>query len=474
MPTFPNHWAGISGSIEEEDASPLDAALRELREETNVGELFEEYFLREKEHASGAVSGDGNGRCVGDNVNGMIRSHIKAGLHVDVISKGSRGAFGGRTIRVYPFALTLPDAEMRHHVSQNLWSEIVMRGTEHDEMKFLTLDEFFDLNPCVPDLKLAFHHATSGAYLDLPDEVRKWEKDRINGAASLARMAISLAAKYSDENCSLGGYIIATNDINHKKCSMALSIAMLRPSMVPIVNIMKEFEKRMQLETKKQDIEKDLLNSLSSDGLKCVELGVDAVMTRYNEWESMKQRQTENTYTSKDFVVGTFSRSSTLKFIIEQLTKKLEEIRKNSTDPLSEQFTKKLLEIKKYSTDPSKTASKIQIICSQSTPGDEGKLMAADIPDASWLSDDDFAHELRNGHINIVIVGADCILHEGRGVVNKVGTAGLASMCKKSDVPIICCADMWKLWDDIHPPPLEDIFELIPMDLFDRVLVPTD
>lgn len=169
MPTFPKHWAGISGSIEEEDASPLDAALRELREETNVWELFEEYFRCEKEHASGAVSCDGNCRCVGDNVNEkcMIQSHIKAGLHVDVISKGSRDAFGGRTIRVYPFALTLPDAEMRNHGSQNLWSEIAMRGTEHDEMKFLTLDEFFDLNPCVPDLKLALHHATSGAYLDV-------------------------------------------------------------------------------------------------------------------------------------------------------------------------------------------------------------------------------------------------------------------------------------------------------------------
>lgn len=289
----------------------------------------------------------------------------------------------------------------------------------------------------------------------LPDEVRKWEKDRINGAASLARMAVSLAAKYSDENCSLGSDITASNDINHKKSSMALSIAMLRPSMVPIVNVMKEFEKRMHLETNKQDIEKDLLNSLSSDGLKCVELGVNAVMKRYNEWETMKQRQPENTHTSKDFVVGTFSRSSTLKFIIEKFTKQLDEIKKTPTDPF-------------------KTASKIRIICSQSTPGNEGKLMATDIPDASWLTDDDFAHELRSGRINIVIVGADCILHEGRGVVNKVGTAGLASMCKKSDVPIICCADKWKLWDDIHPPPLEDIFELIPADLFDRVLLPTD
>eukprot|EP00956_Cyclotella_meneghiniana_P008284 scaffold11039_cov21-Cyclotella_meneghiniana.AAC.2 len=36
MPTFPNHWAGISGSIEDTDDSPLEAAMRELEEETNL------------------------------------------------------------------------------------------------------------------------------------------------------------------------------------------------------------------------------------------------------------------------------------------------------------------------------------------------------------------------------------------------------------------------------------------------------
>lgn len=249
MPTFPNHWAGISGSIEENDASPLDAALRELREETNVEDLFQEYCRRGKSHASMAVSGSGsgNGRCVGGdevNENCVLGSHVTSGLYVDVMAKSSRDVFGGRTIRVYPFALTLPDAELKNHDGRNLWSEIAMKGTEHDEMKFLTLDGFFDLTPCVPDLKLAFHHATFGAYLDLPDEVRTWGTDRINGAASLARQAVSLAAAYSDETCSSGDETVASpdvlNQIKKNQPSMALSIAMLRPTMVPIVNVMKK------------------------------------------------------------------------------------------------------------------------------------------------------------------------------------------------------------------------------------------
>ena len=137
MPTFANHWAGISGSIEESDASPLEAAMRELQEETNVCDIL-------KDQTDDTL---------------QLQSCMKAGLHLDV-SKNTRGAFGGRIIRVYPFALTLP------HTMQSI-DKIEMRGTEHDAMKFVSLKEFMQLTPCVPGLQTAFHHATSGSFLEV-------------------------------------------------------------------------------------------------------------------------------------------------------------------------------------------------------------------------------------------------------------------------------------------------------------------
>lgn len=99
--------------------------------------------------------------------------------------------------------------------------------------------------------------------------------------------------------------------------------------------------------------------------------------------------------------------------------------------------------------------------------------MANDIPNATWLDDYDFQHHIREGKINLVIVGADCILSNHQGVVNKIGTNELARICKYSNVPIKCFADRWKLWDDIYPPPLERIFEVVSIELLDDVVVPT-
>ena len=139
MPTFPNHWAGISGSVEDEDCSPMEAAVRELREETNLCD----------------VPNDCNPR------RHNIQSYMKAGLYLD-IKKNTKDAFGGRVIRVYPFALTLPRQDS---TSNESLSNIEMRGTEHDMMKFVSIDEFLQLTPCVPELQTAFHHATTGAFL---------------------------------------------------------------------------------------------------------------------------------------------------------------------------------------------------------------------------------------------------------------------------------------------------------------------
>ena len=98
--------------------------------------------------------------------------------------------------------------------------------------------------------------------------------------------------------------------------------------------------------------------------------------------------------------------------------------------------------------------------------------MATDISGASWIPDKALIQRIKEGNINLIIIGADCILQNSQ-FVNKVGTLSLATCCKQSKVPIICFADRWKLWEDVYPPALEDIFELIPSsDIIDSVLIP--
>lgn len=386
MPSFPNHWAAISGSIEKHDASPFAAAVREIGEETNLGELLGDY------------------------------SHLLTrGLHVDVPRDETKGVFGGRVIRVYPFALRLPDFDGA------LWSKIEMRGTEHDQMKVQTISDLLDMkDPCVPSLVRAFHHATYGKYLDLPLDIKEWEKDRVNGAAHLSRQAVELASAHSQNKVQqLDGDL-----------SIPQQIAMLRPSMVPIVNVMNEFLRLTTLLSKDvEHIKKELLQSLTYEGERCIDLGCETLMKMIHESRS-------------NFVVGTFSRSSTLKIILQHTIEK--------------------------------SSSKLSVICSKSTPGDEGRLMATDISGACCIPDEEFKQQIIDGKIDIVIVGADCILLEGNGVVNKVGTAELATVCKQANVPIVSFADRWKIWEDCYCPPLEDIFELIPSDLFSNVVVPID
>ncbi|KAL9182678.1 hypothetical protein ACHAXT_013330 [Thalassiosira profunda] len=405
MPTFPGHWAGISGSLEDDDAGPLAAAARELGEETNLKDLFGKY------------SG-------GDDGAASLRTCLQQGLHVDVEKDRGRGAFGGRVIRVYPFSLTLP--------SSSLWSGIEMKGTEHDRMQFVDIADFLAMDePCVPSLRLAFHHATRGGYLKLPKEIRTWEEDRVNGAAFLARQAVALAATHT-----IPGEEDAPNAIDGQP-SAAKSIAMLRPSMVPIANVMREFDRRTQSHDNIDRVKDELLLSLDTEAKRCVDLAVETVLQYYKQWQ-LTSPSAELT-----FAIGTFSRSSTLRSIFERVQSALEH------------------------------TNHVSVVCSRSTPGDEGELMASDL-NAKWLPDESFQQQIEQGQINLVIVGADCILPEGRGIVNKVGTAALATTCKRCNVPIMCSADRWKLWDDEFPPPLEDIFEVVPSELLSKVLVPAE
>lgn len=208
----------------------------------------------------------------------------------------------------------------------------------------------------------------------LPKEIRTWEQDRVNGAAFLAREALILAADHTTHD---------TDDTDSKP-SMALSIAMLRPSMVPIVNVMNEFDRRTKVGEDKEKVRDEILQSLDTEVERCVDLGAKHILRLHKQWQ-LKQSSC-----GSKFVIGTFSRSSTMKLILGRVLAQ-------TTD--------------------------VEVVCSQSTPGNEGELMASDIPHAMWL-------------------------------------------------PIVCCADRWKLWEDEYPPALEEIFELVPSKLLEHVLVP--
>ena len=286
-------------------------------------------------------------------------------------------------------------------------------------------------------------------------------------------LAAAAAATYTADN--------TCQDETYEQPNLPLSIAMLRPSMVPIVNVMQEYDRRIQSTTNQAEndrVKDDLLHSLDEEIGKCVDLGVETIVRYYNQRQvkKKKKKSSSSLSNSERFTIGTFSRSSTMKNILLRVI----------------QETSKQEDQQSSSSVVAEEEARINIICSQSTPGDEGKLMASDIPNeiAKCLPDIAFQQYIQEGKIDIVLIGADCVLLSQKeeigindtttsssisGVVNKVGTSTLATVCKTSNVPMICCADRYKLWKDVFPPALEDIFELVDSKqlLVDHVLVPS-
>ena len=119
------------------------------------------------------------------------------------------------------------------------------------------------------------------------------------------------------------------------------------------------------------------------------------------------------------------------------------------------------------------------VVCSQSTPGDEGELMAKDL-DATWRTDQEM-YQLLNGEkkddepsVDLLLIGSDCVQPQTGSMVNKIGTKRLCEIAERNKVPVYCCADTWKVWNDIFPPPIEeDLFEFVPLNLVTKLLVPT-
>lgn len=435
MPTFPSHWAGISGSMEEGE-EPWQTAQRELQEETNlvpttVATLEEGETCSASETASVACE--------------FVQ---QGGLYLDVPFQKHR------IIRVYPFVVQLDATKGNVDTYQQ---RLQLRGTEHDTFQFLSVPELEQLEPTVPGLATAFHHATYGQYLDravLPAPVWQWSEDRVNGAATLANQVLELVVTYPTTTANLA------------------TIAMLRPTMVPIVNVLRAMEKAVLVRNNDQedpsqarhDAGREIRTSLEHEVDRAVQLGATSLRELFHEAQQQPCRSEQNPTV---FTIATFSRSST---ILKVVTQFLQELRKDA----------------QQSSQPSTT---IHILCAKSTPGGEGTLLQQDLAAATSDQDhvtvqgvdDDILHQsILQGSVNVVLVGSDCIMDEQ--VVNKVGTKALAETCRQaasaargslaSTTSMVCCADRWKLWEDAFPPPLEDIFECVPRSLLDNVWVP--
>lgn len=339
MPTFPSHWAACSGSIDNGE-TPFQAACRELREETNVEAI----------------------------------PNAQHGLFVDVETGQDR------VIRVYPFVVEVEED-----------FQLELRGTEHDRYQWISVEELAALQPTVPKLLEAFHHATFGRHLaGLPKAVREWAADEESGASTMTRNALQLL-------------------IDHPSLKPT-SLVMMRPSMVAIVQALREAQHRSP---------EDVLAELAAAAHTVVAKSVQALLPHLGQGR-----------------VAVFSRSATLVAILQELRRQ---------------------------------GHALDIVCGRSTPGDEGTLMAEDL-NAAWIEDDALQDRIRHGQVDVLLIGADCVLPES--IVNKVGTRRLAEAAVDAPCRVVAAADRFKVWDDVFAPPLEAIFEEIPRDLLDDLVVP--
>jgi translation initiation factor 2B subunit (eIF-2B alpha/beta/delta family)/8-oxo-dGTP pyrophosphatase MutT (NUDIX family) len=422
MPTFPSHWAACSGSIEEGE-TPTEAARREIQEETSA---FDDESGSAKEgppppfmHSYGLYvdvpfpsSSPTNQRKNGDG-------------NDDVDTRAPN-----RIIRVYPFLVDLP---------REAATRLQMGGTEHDAFQWVSLSELERLEPAVPGLAQAFHHASMGAYLsqesnhqtDNPVRIaRKWASDRESGANAMAMAALRILAQFEHPR--------QKSEMLH----LAECMIMMRPSMVAITNSLMRFKALVAgsvgvMADRKEHPAAIVSKQLEEEIDRAVQRALDVLRSTFK----LRRRDPSGTRDPSDPLhVVVFSRSSTLVSILRHLG----------------------------------AESNTTVTCSKSTPGNEGVIMAQDLSNVKIQAQvvDDAAlldpSWWRDHWVDAVLVGSDCIL--AHAVYNKVGTQALAEAANRARVPVICCGDTFKAWDDSFPPPVEDIFEPVPRRLLQHVV----
>jgi 8-oxo-dGTP pyrophosphatase MutT (NUDIX family)/translation initiation factor 2B subunit (eIF-2B alpha/beta/delta family) len=438
MPTFPGHWAACSGSIEPGE-TPWETCRRELMEETNLNSALAQPNRQSGLYVDVPLASNKN-----ENNN---KVHHNENQHVPQRTQ--------RTIRVYPFTVEIPVS----------W-DLQLRGTEHDRFEWITVDQLELLEPAVPCFAAAFHHATSCRYLTsvTPSE-REWASDHVSGASAMARRAVELLLSSESSDAE-----------NHHEQADPSRMIMMRPSMVAITNALQPIiQGKMQAQ--------HVLESLDTCQEQSINYAVSNILSLCRDLRRQQQQE------RRPLRIATHSRSSRLLAILQRVLMVRDEDEIDEIDDTDSNNDKIPLIIR-------------PIFCGESTPGNEGELLARDlnnsvslfgsvrsatgttIPVATCVDDATLYDmiAMRNSGVDLLLVGADCIYQDA--IINKVGTKRLAEAAANAAVAmaiastgssrchVVCCADRFKLWDDIFPPPLEDIFESVPMVLPDLVLVP--
>lgn len=214
--------------------TPYQAARRELIEETNVFTELE---------------------------NGVLEEQGGPYLGVPYISPSRRSGTQQtqtqkRIIRVYPFAV---------HISDDDANRFERRGTEHDDHKFVAFEELSNMeSQYVPGLLQAFHHATYGTFhREISDNVRCSSNDKENAASIMTQTANKLVTSNNNNNDNNDECRATT------RTTKARHIAMLRPSIVPIVNVMNRIIAEIGKESAVVAMESLFLHEMD----RCVEMG---------------------------------------------------------------------------------------------------------------------------------------------------------------------------------------------------------
>lgn len=298
---------------------------------------------------------------------------LQGGLYLDVPVHTLGNGRTTAIIRVYPFAVELPPGHT-----------LALRGSEHDSFQFVTVSELEALHPAVPGLSQAFHHATHARYLATTtttttsntnnsaycaasvDAVREWCSDTANGSAEMARNAVLLVERESSVDPA--------------------KLRLMRPGMVAITNALD----RCLSDDKSSP--RQVLEALQRDAELAVQYAVKFLQPLIEQ-----HHQRSNHHDSEPdslFTIATHSRSSTVLAVLQRI---LHTFQQRGGD--------------------------IRIVCSKSTPGDEGILMARDLGDgiAECVDDDVLLERIRTNSIDLLLLGCDCLTE--KDVVNKIGTA---------------------------------------------------
>jgi translation initiation factor eIF-2B subunit delta len=232
---------------------------------------------------------------------------------------------------------------------------------------------------------------------ELLDEI---SKDRIHGSTDLALVAlegISQVARDSDA--------VDLADFREQILSLIASLQSCRPSMVALHNLLE----RMRLPISQFDThDHETYRKLIIDH--CAEVRQFALDTQSRVVREMVK------LVKPDDVIMTHSISSTVKKIFEQLSE-----------------------------------TQIEIIVTESRPGDEGKVLAAYLVELGFRPTyiTEAQINLWMPEVSRVIVGADALLGDG-SFINKCGTSLMAMSAQYNKVPLYVCAVAFKQTHNIE------------------------